>query len=208
MSCDGFGCAGVRRWGRRGYGRRSCVGLELPGGRWPWTIHSALWGMAANVAAVLIISAITDRKALCAEAVEIRKLFSGVLATGAGARALRSTAWSVVLAWFFLAVGPGLIFGNSAFAPSGGETTEWLLGMPSIWAWSLGAWVCGIGLVWFLAYKMEMASPVHVAIPPYEPPLRLKKDKSGLEQERLRALIITGAAGFVLAVLIAFSFGG
>lgn len=204
----GFGIAGVILTEPLGYEILSFFGLELPWGRWPWTIHSALWGMAANVAAVLIISAITDRKALCAEAVEIRKLFSGVLATSAGARTLRSTAWSVVLAWFFLAVGPGLIFGNSAFAPSGGETTVWLLGMPSIWAWSLGAWVCGIGLVWFLAYKMEMASPVHVAIPPYEPPLRLKKDQSGLEQERLRALIITGAAGFVLAVLIAFSFGG
>jgi len=204
----GFGIAGVILTEPLGYEVLSFFGLELPWGRWPWTIHSALWGMAANVAAVLIISAITNRKALGPEAIEIRKLLSGVLSTGPDVRTLRSTAWSVVLAWFFLAVGPGLIFGNYAFVQSGEDTTTWLVGMPSLWAWSLGAWVCGVGLVWFLGYKMEMASPSHVAIPPYEPPLRLKQDQSDLERERLRALIITGAAGFVLAVLVAFSFGG
>jgi SSS family solute:Na+ symporter len=204
----GFGIAGVVLTEPLGYGILSFFGLELPWGRWPWTIHSAAWGMAANIAAVLIISAITNRKALGEEAMEARKLFSGVLAVSPKARALRSTAWSVVLAWFFLAAGPGLIFGNSAFATTGDEGVTWLLGMPSIWAWSLAAWVCGLGLVWFLGYKMEMASPVSVKIPPYAAPLRLKKDQSRLEQERLRTLIITGAAGFALAVLIAFSFGG
>lgn len=204
----GFGIAGVLLTEPFGYQVLSFFGLELPWGRWPWTIHSALWGMTANVAAVLIISAITNRDALGTEAREIRKLFSGLLATSAKARTLRSTAWSVVLAWFFLAVGPGLIFGNSAFVASGEDGPVWLLGMPSIWAWGLGAWVSGLGLIWFLSYKMEMASPVHVAIPPYEPPPRLKKDKTALEQERLRILALTGAAGFALAVLIAFSFGG
>lgn len=191
-----------------GYQVLSFFGLELPWGRWPWTIHSALWGMAANVAAVLIISAITNREALGPEAREIRHLFSGLLSTSSKVKGLRSTAWSVTLAWFFLAVGPGLIFGNAAFVATGESGPIWLLGMPSLWAWSLAAWVSGLGLIWFLSYKMEMASPVRVAIPPYEPPLRLKKDTSAEEQERLRALILTGAVGFMLAVLIAFSFGG
>jgi SSS family solute:Na+ symporter len=164
--------------------------------------------MAANIAAVLIISAVTNRNALGAEAKEVRKLFAGALAPGKKARALRPTAWSVVLAWFFLAAGPGLIFGNYAFVSGEGESTIWLLGMPSIWAWSLAAWVSGVGVVWFLAYKMEMASPVHVEIPAYEPPRRLPTDKSQIERERLRTLIVTGAAGFMLAVFVAFSFGG
>ncbi|WP_346891567.1 hypothetical protein [uncultured Roseibium sp.] len=80
--------------------------------------------------------------------------------------------------------------------------------MPSIWAWSLAAWMSGVGLVWFLACKMEMASPVHVAIPASVPPLRLPVDTSQVEKERLRTLIISGAVGFVLAVLVAFGFGG
>lgn len=204
----GFGLAGVILTEPLGYEILSFFGLELPWGRWPWTIHSAAWGMAANLAAVLIISAITNRKALGVEASEIRKLFTGALAPGPKARSLRATAWSVVLAWFFLATGPGLIFGNSAFVSVDGETTTWLLGMPSIWAWSLAGWMSGVGLVWFLAYKMEMASPVHVAIPAYVPPRRLPVDTSQIERERLRTLIIIGAVGFVLAVLVAFSFGG
>ncbi|MAS05131.1 MAG: hypothetical protein CL534_10655 [Ahrensia sp.] len=204
----GFGVAGVLLTEPLGYEILSFFGLELPWGRWPWTIHSAAWGMAANIAAVLIISAITNRMALSAEAVEIRKLFAGVLAPGKKSHALRPTAWSVVIAWFFLAAGPGLIFGNSAFVSGEGENATWLLGMPSIWAWSLAAWVSGVGMVWFLAYKMEMASPVHVEIPAYEPPRRLPTDKSQIERERLRALIVTGAAGFMLAVFVAFSFGG
>ncbi|GKX36132.1 MAG: hypothetical protein MnENMB40S_37500 [Rhizobiaceae bacterium MnEN-MB40S] len=204
----GFGIAGVLLTEPLGYQVLSFFGLELPWGRWPWTIHSALWGMAANVAAVLIISAITNRNALGSEAREIRQLFSGPLSTSDKARGLRSTAWSVTLAWFFLAVGPGLIFGNGAFVVMGDSGPIWLLGMPSLWAWSLAAWVSGLGLIWFLSYKMEMASPVHVAVPPYEPPLRLKKDTSAEEQERLRSLILTSAVGFALAVLIAFSFGG
>ena len=204
----GFGLAGVLLTEPLGYQFLSFFGLELPWGRWPWTIHSALWGMAANVAAVLIISAITNRNALGTEAREIRQLFSGLLSTSGKAQKLRSTAWSVTLAWFFLAVGPGLIFGNSAFVATGESGPIWLLGMPSLWAWSLAAWVSGLGLIWFLSYKMEMASPLHVTIPPYEPPLRLKKDTSAEEQERLRVLILTGAVGFALAVLIAFSFGG
>ena len=203
----GFGIAGVILTEPLGYQVLSFFGLELPWGRWPWTIHSALWGMAANLAVVLIISAITDRRIQRTEAREIRHLFSGLLAVRPKARALRSTAWSIAIGWFFLAVGPGLIFGNYAFVAQNGEETVWLLGMPSLWAWSLAAWVSGLGLVWFLAYKMEMASPVTVEIPPYEPPLTLRKDQSALERERLRILVITGAIGFVLAVLTAFSFG-
>lgn len=54
---------------------------------------------------------------------------------------------------------------------------------------------------------MEMASPVHVQIPPYQEPLRLKKDNTQTEHQRVTVLVITGIVGFVLAVLIAFSFG-
>ena len=203
----GFGIAGVMLTEPAGYQVLSFFGLELPWGRWPWTIHSAVWGMAANLAAVLIISAITDRNALNREAQEIRKLFSGLLAGGPRVQALQSTAWCLVLVWFFLAVGPGLIWGNSAFVGEVEGATTWLFGMPSLWAWSIGGWITGLGLIWFLSYKMEMAIPIHVEIPAYHPPLRLKTDQSVIEAERLRALIIIGAGGFALTVLIAFSFG-
>jgi len=203
----GFGIAGVLLTEPLGYQILSFFGLELPWGRWPWAIHSAAWGMAANLAAVLIVSAITNRQSFGEEALEVRRFLAETLKTSARANSLRSTAWSVVLAWLFLAVGPGLIFGNYAFGeitPKGGA---WHVGMPSIWAWSLLFWALGVAMIWFLAYAMEMASPHRLEIPAYEPRPRLLPNRSAAEGERLRILFISGAVAFALIVLIAFSFG-
>lgn len=202
-----FGAFGVILTEPFGYQILSFFGLELPWGRWPWTIHSALWGMALNVTAVLIISAITNRDTLGREARDVRAMLAGLAGNGGGHRTLKSAAWSLTLIWFFLSVGPGLIFGNKAFVAGTQDQPIWLLGMPSLWAWTLGSWICGVGLVWFLAYKLEMASPLKVTIAAYEPVERLKRDQSDREAERLRALIIAGAITFGLAVLTAFSFG-
>jgi SSS family solute:Na+ symporter len=30
--------------------------------------------------------------------------------------------------------------------------------MPSIWAWQILWWALGVGMMWFLAYKMEMST--------------------------------------------------
>lgn len=199
-----FGIAGVFLTEPLGYQILSFLGLELPWGRWPWTLHSAVWGMAANLAAMLIVSAITNRSAFGEEAQEVRRFVHGTLRLSGRARALRATAWSVALGWAFLAIGPGLVFGNAAFGAAAGT---WSLGMPSLWAWGVLFWALGVGLVWFLAYGMEMASPVTMEIPAYAPRPKLRPDQSRHERERLRNLVIAGALAFVLIVLTALSFG-
>ncbi len=204
----GFGIAGVLLTEPLGYQALSFFGLELPWGRWPWTIHSAAWGMAANLTAVLLISAITNRRAFGEEAQEVRRFLQETLRVTSRARALHSTAWSVVLAWLFLAVGPGLLFGNAAFGRLTAEGGTWRLGMPSIWAWAMLFWVLGVALIWFLAYSMEMASPYRREIPRYEPRPRLRPDQATQERERLRLLVISGAVASMLIVLTALSFGG
>lgn len=200
----GFGIAGVLLTEPFGIAVLSSFGLDLPWGRAPWTLHSAAWGMAANLTVTLLVSAFTQRRALGEEAGEARRLLHTILRPRSNTRALRSTAWSIALAWLFLAVGPGLVFGNYAFLRADGG---WALGMPSLWAWSLLFWVAGLGLVWFLSYKMEMASPLAAEVPPYQPPPRLRPDQRGAERERLRILAVTSAVGFALVVLIALSFG-
>jgi hypothetical protein len=30
--------------------------------------------------------------------------------------------------------------------------------MPSIWAWQILFWLLGVGMMWFLAYKMNMST--------------------------------------------------
>jgi SSS family solute:Na+ symporter len=200
----GFGIAGVLLTEPFGIAVLSFLGLDLPWGRSPWTIHSAAWGMAANLAVTLLVSAFTQRRGFGEEGKEAPRLLYGILRPNPRVRMLRSTAWSVSLAWLFLAVGPGLIFGNYAF---NGAEGGWLIGMPSLWGWGLIFWVGGLGLVWFLAYRMEMASPETIAVPAYDPPPRLRRDERGAERERLRVLLVTLAVGFGLVVLTVLSFG-
>lgn len=200
----GFGIAGVLLTEPFGQAVLSFFGLDLPWGRWPWTLHSSIWGIVPNITVMLLISAFTQRLPYTAEAEDVRRMMHFTLRTSPRARALKTTAWSVVLAWLFLAAGPGLIFGNSAFLALDGL---WIMGIPSLWAWGLLFWAAGLGMVWFLSYKMEMASPLAITIPPYEPPPRLRHDQSTAEAARLRVLLVTVGVGFSLAVLIALSFG-
>lgn len=199
----GFGIAGVLLTEPFGHAVLSFFGLDLPWGRWPWTLHSAIWGIVPNLVVVLLVSAFTQRRRFGAEAEEVRQLMYVTLQTSARARALKSTAWSVVLAWLFLAVGPGLVAGNAAFIGADGN---WLMGIPSLWAWGLTFWAAGLGMVWFLSYKMEMASPLDITIPAYAPQPSLRRDQSAAEQARLRVLFITIGAAFSLAVLLFLSF--
>ncbi len=80
--------------------------------------------------------------------------------------------------------------------------------MPSLWVWSLASWMTGVGLIWFLAYRMEMASPYTTDIPVYQPVKILSRDKTAAERERLRTMVIAAAAVFFVVTVIAFSFGG
>lgn len=200
----GFGAAAVLLTEPFGISLLSYLGLDLPWGRNPWTIHSAAWGMAANLAVTLLVSAFTQRRGFGEAAEEARRFLFDELRGSARVRALRSTAWSVSLAWIFLAIGPGLVFGNYAFIDAGGR---WVLGLPSLWGWALSMWVAGLGLVWFLSYKMEMASPPAVDVPSYTPRPKLRTSQIEAERERRRNFIITIAVGFSLAVIAALSFG-
>lgn len=205
MAGVGFGIAGVMLTEPAGHAVLSFLGLDLPWGRWPWTLHSALWGLVPNLSVALLVAAFTQRHKTGEEAQDVRRLLDGSLRSGPRVRALKTTAWSAVLAWLFLAAGPGLIFGNFAFV---GPDGLWLVGMPSQWGWAVLSWAAGLGLVWFLSYKMEMASPLAIEIPPYTPPPRLRRDQAQAEQDRLRAALIALAVASAVIVLIVLSFGG
>ncbi len=133
-------------------------GLDLPWGRWPWTIHSGLWGLAANIAVAFVISLISQRSEEQAQ----RRAFHAFLASHAvlpvRLHYLRYVAWAVALAWFFFALGPGAVIGNAVFGDPRGGYEAWPFGLPSLWAWQLGWWAAGVLLVWFLSYRMGMAT--------------------------------------------------
>ena len=178
------------------------VGLHLPWGRWPWTIHSAGWGLVANAATVLVISAIAPVRRASQRAAILNGFFAGLGASRPTAQGVRSMAWSAALAWLFVGVGPGLLFGNFAFGGNGGGLGGWLLGMPSLWAWCLLMWAFGVILVWLVAYRLELATPAGVDIAPVERGPAARRRAAGPRVDHLQALLwaLSGAGALITAV--------
>jgi len=133
------------------------VGIDLPWGRWPWTIHSAGWGMLFNMGTCLVVSAMTQNSADRAHRETYHSFLREHASLSASKRGLVPIAWGITLAWLFFGVGPGAVIGNTIFGTPNDATT-WIFGMPSIWAWQILFWALGVGMMWFLAYKMEMST--------------------------------------------------
>lgn len=126
-------------------------------GRWPLTIHSAGWGILFNLGLAILVSAFTQD----AEDRARRMTFHDFLRQHAGLPAdkkpLVPIAWIATLAWFFFAIGPGAVIGNTIFG-NPNDAGTWLFGIPSIWAWQLLWWVLGVGMMWFLAIHMRLST--------------------------------------------------
>ena len=129
----------------------------LPWGRWPWTIHAAGWGIFFNLGLAIVISAATQN----AEELKHRMQYHNFLAEHSSLpeekRGMVPMAWIVTLLWFFFAIGPGAVLGNTLFGDPNNPASWWVFGMPSIWVWQIIWWALGVAMMWFLAYKMEMS---------------------------------------------------
>ena len=126
-------------------------------GRWPLTFHSAGWGIVFNLGLAILVSAVTQNR----DALEHRMTFHNFLrehaTLPAAKKGLVPVAWILTLVWFFFGIGPGAVVGNSIFG-NPNDAATWTFGIPSIWAWQLLWWALGVGMMWFLAYKMEMST--------------------------------------------------
>lgn len=134
------------------------LGFDMPWGRWPWTIHSAGWGLFANVLVCTLVSMATRS----GEARRRRDVHHAWLrASDAGVprrHVMRPAVWALTLAWLFFAVGPGAVLGNDLFGAPGEGIAAWRLGIPSLWAWQIIWWALGVFVIWWLAYKMQLAT--------------------------------------------------
>lgn len=132
-------------------------------GRWPLTIHSAGWGIVANLGVAILVSLVTrdnrERK------MEFHTFLGETASVPSNKHGLVSLAWVVAILWFLFAIGPGAVIGNTAFGdPNDPET--WLFGIPSIWVWQMLGWIFGVAMMWFLAYYLEMSRPPRREIQP------------------------------------------
>lgn len=135
---------------------QTLLGSLLPWGRWPLTIHSAGWGIAANVAVCVVVSALTQDERQNRHRQKVHSFLTLHGSMRPGRRRFVPIAWLATLGWLFFAVGPGAIIGNEIFGAPQDGTSGWMFGIPSIWAWQILFWVLGVGLIWFLAYFLEM----------------------------------------------------
>jgi solute:Na+ symporter, SSS family len=133
-------------------------GAALPWGRWPLTIHSAGWGIFCNVAVCVVVSAITQDSKQRSHRLKFHAFLREHARLPAVKRKQVPLAWVLTIAWFLFAIGPCAVIGNWIFGEPGAGRDAWLFGIPSIWAWQILFWLLGIALLWFLAYRMEMAT--------------------------------------------------
>ena len=128
-------------------------------GRWPWTIHSAGWGMFINLSLCAAISAMTQNPQDRRRCMRHHEFLREHASLSPEKRKLKPLAWMITLAWMFFAVGPGAVVGNDFFgSPNAGTPEAWTYGIPSVWAWQILFWLLGVILIWLLAYKMEMST--------------------------------------------------
>lgn len=125
-------------------------------GRWPLTLHPAVWGMMCNLGLAVAVSLVTR------DDVARKREFHDFLRRTAGLtprkRRLVPLAWTLVVLWLGFILGPGALLGNTAFGDPNQPATWWF-GMPPLWLWQCLGWVTGVVLVGFLAYYMELSTP-------------------------------------------------
>lgn len=133
------------------------VGLRELGmdiwGRWPLTIHAAAWGLLANFGVALLVSAFTrddaERKA------EWHRWLAARTTRSPSKRRWSPLVAALTVLWLLVAAGPGAVIGNALFGDPN-EPATWLFGIPPIWVWQLGGWAIGVGLLFLLAYVLEL----------------------------------------------------
>jgi Na+/proline symporter len=137
------------------------IGIHLFGitawGRWPLTIHSAGWGILFNASFAIVVSALTQNKQEMARKLLFHRFLREHASLSPEKRKFIPVAVVLTLAWFFFAIGPGAVLGNTVFGDPNDPST-WLFGLPSIWLWQVLWWVLGVGMMWMLAYRMEMST--------------------------------------------------
>lgn len=126
-------------------------------GRWPWTIHSAGWGIFFNLGLTLIVSAWTQNKDEMAHKMKYHSYLKESCGLPDSLQGMKPFAWLVTIVWFVFAIGPGAVIGNTIFG-NPNDAATWIFGVPSIWAWQMIWWALGVYMMWLLAYKMKMST--------------------------------------------------
>ncbi len=119
--------------------------------KYPLSMHTAFWGLFAGfvVAYGCRGLGIKDSQVTIDRQKEVREWLNSIDGPSESGKVWRSRMKIIVPIWYFFALGPGILLGNSAFT---------FCGFPAIWAWQIVWWIVGIVMMWALCFKAEMST--------------------------------------------------
>jgi Na+/proline symporter len=119
--------------------------------KYPLSMHCAFWGTFIGLVVAYLCRGlgIKDSEETIERQNEVRAFLDDIDGPTESGRKWRNAMKFVVPVWYFFAIGPACILGNSAFS---------FAGFPPLWAWQIFWWILGIVMMWALCFKAEMAT--------------------------------------------------
>ncbi len=117
----------------------------------PLSMHCAFWGTFVGLVVAYICKGIgiKDDPETIQRQAEIRQWLDSVDSPSESGKKWRSAMKFIVPLWYFFAIGPACILGNSAFS---------FAGFPPLWSWQIFWWAVGIIMMWALTFKAELST--------------------------------------------------
>ena len=140
---------------------RTSVWFAVPWGAYPFTIHSAGWGIFFNLITTFFVSSISKETEI---EKDNKNRVHELLLTVAGSNFYQKKkiglAWVLTLIWFLVGFGPFATIGNSIFSDPNTPSLWAPFGLPSLWIWQIIFLCYGIFVMWFLAFYMGLSKPI------------------------------------------------
>jgi Na+/proline symporter len=121
----------------------------------PLSMHCAFWGVFAGLIVAYVCKGLglKDSEETIKRQNEVRAYLDSVDAPSEAAKKWRGPMKIATPIWYFFAIGPACILGNSAFS---------FAGFPPLWSWQIFWWIVGIVMMWALTFKCELATTTDV----------------------------------------------
>ena len=135
--------------------------FSLPWGAYPFTIHSAGWGILFNLIFTIIGSYyFPDSKNRINDRKKRHEFLSEIAGIPNEKKKFIPLTWVLVFIWFTFGFGPFAMIGNNIFSDPNNPSLWGPFGLPSLWVWQLVFLFFGIFVMWFLAFYMEFSKPI------------------------------------------------
>ena len=140
---------------------RTSVWFAVPWGAYPFTIHSAGWGIFFNLITTFFVSSISKETEIEKDNKNrVHELLSTVAGSNFYQKKKIGLAWVLTLIWFLVGFGPFATIGNSIFSDPNSPSLWAPFGLPSLWIWQIIFLCYGIFVMWFLAFYMGLSKPI------------------------------------------------